>query len=64
MLDTVKYLAGVPGPSGFGSRTTADQVAEAAGDLRYITAVITGTAFVTVDFDYLPSFFFCLIFSV
>lgn len=39
MLDIVKYLVGSVGPSGYGSKSTADQVTP---DLRSITAIITG----------------------
>lgn len=42
MLETVKYLIGSAGPSGFGSKSTAEQVTETCGDLRSITAIITG----------------------
>ncbi|RZC91468.1 hypothetical protein C5167_027531 [Papaver somniferum] len=42
MLETVKYLVGSVGASGFGSRSTADQVTSACPDLRSITAIITG----------------------
>ncbi|KAG5014594.1 hypothetical protein JHK85_020730 [Glycine max] len=42
MLETVKYLLGSAGPSGFGSKTTAEQVTENHADLRSITAIITG----------------------
>jgi len=41
MLTSLRYLAGTAGPSGFGSRTTAEE-ATAAGDLGHITAIITG----------------------
>lgn len=41
MLDTVKYLLGWKGPSGYGSRSTADQVTSSV-DLRSLTAIITG----------------------
>ncbi|KAJ9173759.1 hypothetical protein P3X46_016865 [Hevea brasiliensis] len=41
MLETVKYLMGSAGSSGFGSKSTADQVT-AGADLRSITAIITG----------------------
>lgn len=40
MLASLRYLAGTAGPSGFGSRTTAEEAA--AGDLRHVTAIITG----------------------
>ncbi|KAI4326794.1 hypothetical protein L6164_019327 [Bauhinia variegata] len=42
MLETVKYLMGSAGPSGYGSKSTAEQVTESCGDLRSITAIITG----------------------
>ncbi|KAJ1408180.1 Short-chain dehydrogenase/reductase SDR [Sesbania bispinosa] len=42
MLETVKYLIGSKGPSGFGSKSTAEQVTENCADLRSITAIITG----------------------
>ncbi|TVU12859.1 hypothetical protein EJB05_46524 [Eragrostis curvula] len=40
MLTSLRYLAGTAGPSGFGSRTTAEEAT--AGDLGHITAIITG----------------------
>jgi hypothetical protein len=40
MLTSLRYLAGTAGPSGFGSRTTAE---EATADCADITAIITGT---------------------
>lgn len=43
MLETVKYLLGSAGASGYGSRSTAEQVTESSPDLRHITAIITGT---------------------
>ncbi|XP_057421815.1 short-chain dehydrogenase TIC 32 A, chloroplastic [Lotus japonicus] len=42
MLETVRYLIGSVGPSGFGSKTTAEQVTGNCSDLRSITAIITG----------------------
>ncbi|CAN6179610.1 unnamed protein product [Urochloa humidicola] len=43
MLTSLRYLAGTAGPSGFGSRTTAEEAtAGAGGDLRHVTAIITG----------------------
>ncbi|OAY78795.1 Short-chain dehydrogenase TIC 32, chloroplastic, partial [Ananas comosus] len=42
MLETVKYLIGCPGSSGFGSKSTAEEVTAASPDLRSITAIITG----------------------
>ncbi|KAK7251458.1 hypothetical protein RIF29_34678 [Crotalaria pallida] len=42
MLETVKYLMGTRGPSGFGSKSTAEQVTECCADLRSVTAIITG----------------------
>ncbi|KAL1828134.1 hypothetical protein ACET3Z_006546 [Daucus carota] len=41
MLDTLKYLLGWKGPSGYGSKSTADQVTSSV-DLRSSTAIITG----------------------
>ncbi|RLN11203.1 short-chain dehydrogenase TIC 32, chloroplastic-like [Panicum miliaceum] len=42
MLTTLRYLAGTAGPSGFGSRATAEEATAGAGDLRHVTAIITG----------------------
>lgn len=42
MLETVKYLIGSAGPSGYGAKSTAEQVTEASPDLRSITAIVTG----------------------
>ncbi|KAJ3690350.1 hypothetical protein LUZ61_019514 [Rhynchospora tenuis] len=42
MLDTVKYLIGSAGPSGFGSKSTAEAVTATCPDLHQITAIITG----------------------
>lgn len=42
MLETVKYLLGSAGPSGYGSKSTAEQVTDRR-DLRSITAIITET---------------------
>lgn len=42
MLETVKYLIGSIGPSGYGSKSTADQVTDCCSDLGSITAIITG----------------------
>ncbi|XP_068308695.1 short-chain dehydrogenase TIC 32 B, chloroplastic-like [Pyrus communis] len=42
MLDTFKYLIGSPGASGYGSKSTAEQVTDASADLHQITAIITG----------------------
>ncbi|KAK2664347.1 hypothetical protein Ddye_002921 [Dipteronia dyeriana] len=42
MLETVKYLIGSIGPSGYGSKSTAEQVTETCSDLRSVTAIITG----------------------
>jgi len=41
MIETVKHLIGSGGPSGFGSRSTADHVT-CNSDLRSLTAIITG----------------------
>ncbi|RAL50974.1 hypothetical protein DM860_005330 [Cuscuta australis] len=38
----LKYLAGSAGPSGFGSKSTAEEVTEKCPHLRSITAIITG----------------------
>ncbi|XP_022737879.1 short-chain dehydrogenase TIC 32, chloroplastic-like [Durio zibethinus] len=42
MLETVKYLIGSTGASGFGSKSTAEQVTETCPDLGSITAIVTG----------------------
>ncbi|XP_020199056.1 short-chain dehydrogenase TIC 32 B, chloroplastic [Aegilops tauschii subsp. strangulata] len=42
MLSSLRYLAGSAGPSGYGSRTTADEATLPAGDLSHITAIVTG----------------------
>ncbi|XP_044485425.1 short-chain dehydrogenase TIC 32 A, chloroplastic-like [Mangifera indica] len=42
MLDTVKYLIGAAGASGYGSKSTAEQVTENCPDLRSFTVIITG----------------------
>jgi NAD(P)-dependent dehydrogenase (short-subunit alcohol dehydrogenase family) len=42
MLTSLRYLAGTAGPSGFGSRATAEEATAGAGDLRHVTAIITG----------------------
>ncbi|THU69125.1 hypothetical protein C4D60_Mb08t11130 [Musa balbisiana] len=42
MHETVKYLIGSAGASGFGSRSTGEEVTAAVPDLRSITAIITG----------------------
>ncbi|CAN6480694.1 unnamed protein product [Victoria cruziana] len=43
MLEVVRYLTGAVGPSGFGSKSTAEQVTEAgANALQGMTAIITG----------------------
>ncbi|KAF8732722.1 hypothetical protein HU200_015057 [Digitaria exilis] len=42
MLTSLRYLAGTAGPSGFGSRTTAEEATAGDGDLRHVTAIITG----------------------
>ncbi|KAI4315562.1 hypothetical protein L6164_028358 [Bauhinia variegata] len=39
MLETVKYLMGSAGPSGYGSKSTAEQVTQSCG---HLTAIITG----------------------
>ncbi|KVH95290.1 Glucose/ribitol dehydrogenase [Cynara cardunculus var. scolymus] len=42
MLETVKYLIGSAGPSGYGSKSTAEQVTDNSVDLHSSTAIITG----------------------
>ncbi|KAF7150823.1 hypothetical protein RHSIM_Rhsim02G0249000 [Rhododendron simsii] len=42
MLETIKYLIGSAGASGYGSKSTAEQVTESSPDLRSVTAIITG----------------------
>lgn len=52
MLDTFKYLIGSPGASGYGSKSTAEQVTDASADLHQITAIITGTYAQSLPSDY------------
>jgi retinol dehydrogenase-12 len=42
MLQAAKYLLGSPGASGFGSKSTADEVTASCPDLGSLTAIITG----------------------
>ncbi|KAJ4776600.1 NAD(P)-binding Rossmann-fold superfamily protein [Rhynchospora pubera] len=42
MFKQLKYFIGSAGPSGFGSKSTAEEVTEACPDLTSITAIITG----------------------
>ncbi|GMH09310.1 hypothetical protein Nepgr_011151 [Nepenthes gracilis] len=42
MLETIKYLIGAVGPSGYGSKSTAEQVTESCTNIHSITAIITG----------------------
>ncbi|XAR55176.1 Very-long-chain 3-oxoacyl-CoA reductase [Bertholletia excelsa] len=42
MLETVKYLIGSIGPSGFGSKSTSEHVTQDCPDLSSLTAIITG----------------------
>lgn len=47
MKETIKYLAGIAGPSGYGSNSTADQVTEdyfscSLPNSHHLTAIITG----------------------
>ncbi|XWS50909.1 hypothetical protein CRYUN_Cryun12cG0131200 [Craigia yunnanensis] len=45
MKETLRYLAGIAGPSGYGSKSTAEQVAESCSSLvdpHHLTAIITG----------------------
>lgn len=44
MKATLKYLAGIAGPSGYGSKTTAEQVTQicSVSFTSQLTAIITG----------------------
>jgi retinol dehydrogenase-12 len=42
MLQAARYLLGSPGASGFGSKSTAEEVLTACPDLGSLTAIITG----------------------
>ncbi|KAI4364939.1 hypothetical protein MLD38_020970 [Melastoma candidum] len=42
MIETVRYLLGLSGSSGFGSKSTADQVTQSSPDLRSLTVIVTG----------------------
>ncbi|KAJ3672461.1 hypothetical protein LUZ60_007182 [Juncus effusus] len=42
MFQPLKYLIGTSGPSGFGSKSTAEDVTDICQDLSSITAIITG----------------------
>lgn len=46
MKATLKYLAGIAGPSGYGSKATADQIAEdclsSLSASHLMTAIVTG----------------------
>ncbi|KAJ6701909.1 RETINOL DEHYDROGENASE [Salix koriyanagi] len=42
MFETLKYLIGAAGASGYGSKSTGEQVTENCGGLHSITAIITG----------------------
>ncbi|KAM3262474.1 hypothetical protein ACQJBY_052915 [Aegilops geniculata] len=42
MLQAARYLLGSPGASGFGSKSTAEEVTAACPDLASLTAIITG----------------------
>jgi hypothetical protein len=42
MFESLKYLTGSAGASGYGSKSTGEQVTENCGDLHSITAIITG----------------------
>ncbi|WRX17687.1 Short-chain dehydrogenase/reductase SDR - like 10 [Theobroma cacao] len=45
MKETLRYLAGIAGPSGYGSKSTAEQVADNCScwvDPHHLTAIITG----------------------
>lgn len=45
MKETLRYLAGIAGPSGYGSKSTADQVTQDCSSFlhySHLTAIITG----------------------
>ncbi|KAI5417058.1 hypothetical protein KIW84_041881 [Lathyrus oleraceus] len=42
MKETIRYLAGIAGPSGFGSNSTAEQVTQQYSPSNNLTALITG----------------------
>jgi hypothetical protein len=50
MFETLKYLVGSAGASGYGSKSTAEQVTENCCDLHSITAIITGEFFFLIFF--------------
>lgn len=41
MKETLRYLAGIAGPSGYGSKSTAEQVTQGLF-ASHLTAIITG----------------------
>lgn len=44
MKETLRYLAGIAGPSGYGSKSTAEQVSQdcCSSVPSHLTAIITG----------------------
>lgn len=42
MIETIKYLIGFRGPSGYGSKSTAEQVTVNCHRLHSCTAIVTG----------------------
>lgn len=42
MKGTLKYLAGIAGPSGYGSKSTAEQVTHGCTSSHLLTAIVTG----------------------
>ncbi|XP_065875074.1 short-chain dehydrogenase TIC 32 B, chloroplastic [Euphorbia lathyris] len=42
MKETLKYLAGIAGPSGYGSKSTAEHVTLSSSSASHLTAIITG----------------------
>ncbi|KAF4351758.1 hypothetical protein F8388_008768 [Cannabis sativa] len=42
MKETLRYLAGIAGPSGYGSKSTAEQVTANCSSSHHLTAIITG----------------------
>ena len=42
MKETLRYLAGLAGPSGYGSNSTSEQVTQDCSPPPQLTAIITG----------------------
>ncbi|PON73591.1 hypothetical protein PanWU01x14_057730 [Parasponia andersonii] len=58
MLESVKYLIGSVGASGYGSKSTAEEVT-GSSDLRSVTAIITGITMRHVRMRFRSSPMFC-----